>query len=32
MYGAVQDIVTELWNTPMTADQAIDRFEKALKG
>ena len=32
MYGSVQDIVTELWNTPMTVDQAIDRFDKALKG
>ena len=32
MYGSVQDIVTELWNSPMTVDQAIDRFDKALKG
>ena len=30
--GCVEDIDTELWNSPMPVDQAVERFEKALKG
>ena len=32
VYGAVQDIVTELWNTDMSVDEAVKRFSDALKG
>lgn len=32
VYGSVQDIVTELWNTNMSVDDAVARFDKALRG
>jgi glucose/mannose transport system substrate-binding protein len=32
VYGTIQDIVTELWNKGMTVDQAVERFDKALRG
>lgn len=32
VYGAVQDIVTELWNTDMSVDEAVKRFSDALQG
>ncbi len=30
VYGAVQDIVTELWNTDMSTDEAVKRFSATL--
>ncbi|WP_319519052.1 ABC transporter substrate-binding protein [uncultured Martelella sp.] len=32
IYGSVQDVVTELWNTDMSVDEAVDRFDQALNG
>ena len=32
VYGSVQDVVTELWNSDMSVDEAIERFDQALKG
>ena len=31
VYGSVQDVVTELWNTNMSVDDAVDRFRSALR-
>ena len=31
VYGSVQDIVTELWNTDMSVDDAVERFDNALR-
>lgn len=32
VYGSVQDIVTELWNTDMSVEEAVERFDSALRG
>lgn len=31
VYGSVQDVVTELWNTNMSVDEAVNRFSNALR-
>ncbi|SFD51989.1 ABC transporter substrate-binding protein [Roseivivax sediminis] len=31
VYGSVQDIITELWNTDMSVDEAVSRFDSALR-
>jgi len=31
IYGSVQDVVTELWNTEMSVDEAVSRFDNALR-